>query len=169
MATVTLRNPLDCSPEAYFEGCLYDASYVTRLFNDVLKFPGVEVLEITKDGDVWKRRVKVMPPMTGLPGPVKKLVGDSMTYVEEGSYDVKSKRYHYTVIPGAGAEKTKTTGESWCEIENGKTILVTKFTIEVKIMLIGGKIEEKIIEDLKTSLDQATPFIASFVKEKGLS
>lgn len=169
MATVTLRNPLDCSPEAYFEGCLFDASYTTRLFKDVLKFPGIEVLEIKKDGDSWTRRVKVMPPMTGVPGPVKKLIGDSMSYIEEGSYDPKAKRYRYTVTPSTAADKTKTAGEAWCEVENGKTVLVTKFTIDVKVMLIGGKVEDKIIEDLRVSLDQATPFIASFVKEKGLT
>ncbi len=169
MATVTLRNALDCSPEAYFEGCLFDEAYTTRLFKDVLKFPGIEVLEIKRDGDLWKRRVKVMPPMTGIPGPVKKMIGDSMSYVEEGTYDTKAKRYTYTVTPSTAAEKTKTAGEAWCEIEGGKTILVTKFTIDVKVMLIGGKIEEKIIDDLRASLDQATPFITSFVKEKGLS
>lgn len=168
MGQVTLRNPLDCSPEAYFEGCLFDQEYTTRLFKDVLKFPGVEVLEMKKDGNVWRRRVKVMPPMTGIPGPVKKLVGDSMSYIEDGSYDVNSKRYTYTVIPSSAAEKTKTAGEAWCEVENGKTVLVTKFSIDVKIMMIGGMVEEKILSDLRASFDQATPFISSFVAEKGL-
>ncbi|RYZ60900.1 MAG: DUF2505 family protein [Proteobacteria bacterium] len=168
MAQVTLRNPLDCSPEAYFEGCLFDEAYSTRLFKDVLKFPGVEVLELKKEGDLWRRRVKVMPPMTGIPGPVKKMVGDSMSYIEDGTYDVKAKRYKYTVIPSTAAEKTKTQGEAWCEVENGKTVLVTKFSIDVKVMMIGGMIEDKILADLRASLDQATPFIASFTAEKGL-
>lgn len=168
MAQVTLKNTLDCSPEAYFEGCLFDEDYTKRLFLDVLKFPGVEILELKKEGDQWRRRIKVMPPMTGLPGPMKKLAGDSMSYIEEGTYDVKQKRYTYHVVPSTAAEKTKTAGEATCEVSGGKTTLITKFSIDVKVMLVGGMIEEKILGDLRASLDQAAPFIASFTAEKGL-
>lgn len=167
MAEKTFRNPLDVTPEQYFEGCLFDESYTTKLFNDVLKFPGVEILEMKKDGDLWKRRIKVMPPLDGLPGPMKKLAGNSMSYVEEGTYDRNAKRYRYTVTPSTAAEKTKTQGEAWFEQEGGKNVLVTRFSIEVKVMLVGGMIEDKVIGDLKDSLDNAAPFIAKHVAAAG--
>lgn len=166
MAEKTFRTPLEVTPEQYFEICLFDPEYSTRLFGEVLKFPGVEVLENNKEGATWKRRVKVSPPVDGLPGPLKKLVGDSMSYVEEGTYDPAAKRYRYTVQPSVAADKSKTTGEAWFEQENGKTVLVTRFSIEVKVMLVGSTIEKKILDDLEDSLRRAAPFITEFVKSK---
>lgn len=163
MAEKTFRTPIDVTPEQYFEGCLFDETYTKKLFTELLRFPGVEILEMKKEGDQWRRRIKVMPSVDGLPGPMKKLAGDSMSYIEEGTYDRNAKRYRYTVQPSVAAEKTKTLGEAWFEQENGKNILVTRFSIDVKVMLVGGMIEDKVIGDLKESLDRAAPFIAKHV------
>jgi hypothetical protein len=164
MAETTIRTELECTVQEYFEKCLFSETYVQKLFVDTLKFPGAKVLELDRSAAVWKRRVRIDPPLVGLPGPVAKIIGDSFSYVEEGSYDPKTQRYSFKVIPSTMTDKTKTTGESWAESSGGKNILCTRLNVEVKIFMVGGMVEEKILKDFRTSFDTAAPFINAFAK-----
>lgn len=164
MAETTIRTELECSGQDYFEKCLFAEGYATKLFIDTLKFPGAKVLLLDRTGSIWKRRVHIDPPLAGLPGPVTKLIGDSFSYVEEGTYDPKAQRYTFTVTPSTAADKTKTTGESWVESTHGKTVLCTRLRVEVKIFMVGGMVEEKIMKDFRASFDAAAPFINAFAK-----
>lgn len=164
MGQATIRNAIDCSEQDYFEKCLFSEDYTKRLYLEVLKMPGVEVLEMKKDGDVWSRRVQIQPTLTGLPGPVTKLVGDKFSYIEEGKYDTKTKRFKFNVLPSTAADKTKASGEMWCETEGGKTYLCAKLDVEVKIFVVGGMVEDKILGDFKASMGASAPFIGQFVK-----
>jgi Protein of unknown function (DUF2505) len=164
MAETTIRTTLECSGQDYFEKCLFADGYAEKLFVTTLKFPGVKVLELDRAGATWKRRVHIDPPMTGLPGPVAKLIGDSFSYVEEGTYDPKTQRYTFKVTPSTAADKTKTTGESWVESSGGKTVLCTRLNVEVKIFMVGGMVEDKIMKDFRGSFETAAPFINAFAK-----
>jgi hypothetical protein len=164
MAEITIRTPLECSAQDYFEKCLFNDAYAQKLYIDTLKFPGAKTLELTREGAQWKRRVHIDPPMTGLPGPVAKIIGDSFSYTEEGTYDPKAQRYTFKVVPSTAADKTKTTGESWAEVTGGKTILCTRLSVEVKIFMVGSMVEEKILKDFRASFDAAAPFINAFSK-----
>ncbi|NOU29027.1 MAG: DUF2505 family protein [Polyangiaceae bacterium] len=166
MAEVTIRTAIGCTGKTYFEKCLFSADYCTRLYNEVLKFPGVKVLALKTEGDVWTRQLAIDPPLSGLPGPVQKLIGDKFSYIEDGKYDTKSGRYTFKVTPSTAGDKTKTAGESWCEdaADGQSSTLVTKLTVEVKIFMVGGMVEDKIIKDFRASLDQAAPFITTFTK-----
>ena len=42
-------------------------------------------------------------------------LGDRLAYTEEGSFDKKAKRYSFKVTPSTMADKTKISGELWCE------------------------------------------------------
>jgi Protein of unknown function (DUF2505) len=164
MAETIIRTPLECSAEDYFEKCLFAHTYAEELFVKTLKFPSVKVLELDRSSAIWKRRVQIDPPLTGLPGPVAKLIGDSFSYVEEGSYDPKAQRYTFKVTPSTAADKTKTTGESWVEVTGGKSVLCTRLSVEVKIFMVGGMVEDKIMKDFRGSFETAAPFINAFAK-----
>jgi Protein of unknown function (DUF2505) len=166
MAEVTIRTNLECSADDYWKKCLFDETYNTKLYADVLRFPGAKMLELSTEGAVWRRRLHIDPPVTGLPGPVAKLLGDAFSYTEDGSFDTATKRYTFTVTPSVAADKTKTSGESWCEtaVDGKTTTLVTRLRVEVKIFMVGGLVEEKILKDFRVSLDQAAPFITQHTK-----
>ena len=168
MPEITIRHDLACDTDTYFLKCLFDAEYNQRLFIDQLKFPGYKVLEQKDEGDTISRRIHISPPLEGFPAPVKKAVGDSFSYVEEGTYNKKTKRYAFKVVPSAMADKSKTVGELWCEPLGDKKIArIAKILVEVKVFMIGGMVEEKIIADLKSSYNAAATFTDAFVKEKG--
>src|SRR5579859_6537144 len=99
MADLTLRHEMNCDEDTYWEKCVFDAEYNRELYLDSLKFPGWKLLEQKDDGKTITRRVHVDPPVGNLPGPVKKVIGDSLSYLEEGTFDRASKRYTFKVTP----------------------------------------------------------------------
>jgi hypothetical protein len=169
MAEITLRHEMNCDEDTYFERCMFDEEYNRRLYIETLKFPGYELLEQSDGPDKRTRKVHIDPPLAGIPGPVKKVIGDKFSYVEEGTFDKKTKRYTFKVVPSTMSEKTKTQGELWCEKIGDKRIArVAKISVEVKVFMVGGMVEEKILGDLKASYDAAAKFTNDFLKEKGL-
>jgi len=163
------RHDLDCDGPTYFDRCIYDDEFWTRVYGEILKFPKFETLEMKKDGDVWTRTVRIEPPITGLPGPAKKVIGDRMSYVEVGTYDKKTGRYSFKVTPSTFPDKVKTEGVMWCEPRGDKkSTRIAKITVEVKIFVVGGMIQDKIASDLRQSYDATASFTNQWVKEKGL-
>ena len=104
-----------------------------------------------------------------MPGPVKKLFGDRLSYVEEGTFDKKTRRYTFKVTPSTLAEKTKVAGEMWVEkLGEKKVARVTKISVEVKVFMVGGMVEDRILADLRSSYDKGTTFTNEYIKENGL-
>src|SRR5215472_17037924 len=105
MPEIQLRHEMDCDEETYWTKCIFDAEYNKRLFLEGLKFRSYELLDEMDDGKTLTRRLKLDPPVTGLPGPVKKASGDSFAYVEEGSFDRAARRYSYKILPSAFGDR----------------------------------------------------------------
>ncbi|MFO0670312.1 MAG: DUF2505 domain-containing protein [Polyangiaceae bacterium] len=167
-STFTCRDEFDCSEHAFWHDCTFSEDFNKRLYFDVLKFPGWKVLEQKDVGDgVLVRRVHIDPPVAGLPGPVAKAIGDKFSYVEEGRFDPKKNRYEFSVKPSTAADKSKTTGALWTEpLGENRCVRHAKVDVEVKIFMIGGMVEEKIVSDLKKSYEATARFIGQYLKEK---
>ncbi len=148
---------MQCSEDRYWEA-FFSREYNKELFFDCLKFPGYELLEQTEDDIQIKRRVKITPPVNGLPGPVKKIVGEAFSYVEEGTFNKTTKRFTFRVQPSVAGDKTSTSGEMWCETVGGKSVRHSKLKVEVKIFMVGGMVEDLILSNFKSSFDSATNF-----------
>lgn len=169
MPEITLRHEIDTDEDTYWAKCVFDADFNKALYTDALKFPIWKLIE-SKDDDakLW-RRVQVDPPVGNMPGPVKKVIGDKLSYVEEGTFDKKSKRYSFKVTPCTLAEKTKVVGEMWVEkIGDKKIARLTKISVEVKVFMVGGLVEERILSDLRTSYDKGTSFTNEYIKNHAL-
>jgi hypothetical protein len=168
MPDVNLRHEIDCDEDTFWNKVFFDDEYLKRMFMDELKMISFKVLEQKDDGKVITRRVQVDPPVTGLPGPVKKAIGDSFTYIEEGTFDKAAKRFTFKVIPAAFGEKAKIGGELWTEkIGDKKIARCARMTISVKVFMVGSIVEDKIATDIKQSYAKAAEFTNRFVKEKG--
>ena len=169
MPEVTLRHEIDTNEDTYWPTCVFDADFNTKLYVDALKFPGWKLLESKEDDATIQRRVQVDPPMGNMPGPLKKVLGDKLSYVEEGTFDKKSKRYSFKVIPSTLADKTKVVGEMWVESLGPKKIArVCRINVEVKVFMVGGLVEDRILSDLRASYDKGTTFTNDYLKQHGL-
>jgi hypothetical protein len=67
------------------------------------------------------------------------------------------------------AEKTKVSGEMWVEkLGDKKIVRLTRMSVEVKVFMVGGLVEDRILGDLRSSYDKGTTFTNEFIKENGL-
>src|SRR5918999_1322231 len=107
MPEVTLRHEIDTDEDTFWSKIVFDESFNKKLYEGALKFPGWTLVDMKDTGDKITRRVRVDPPVGDLPGAVKKVIGDRLSYTEEGTFDKKTKRYSFKVTPSTMAEKTK--------------------------------------------------------------
>ena len=169
MPEVTLRHEINTDEDTYWAKCVFDADFNKKLYIDALKFPQWKLLD-SKDDDakIW-RKVQVDPPTGDMPAAVKKVIGDRLSYVEEGTWDRRTKRYSFKVTPSTMAEKTKVAGEMWTEkLGERKIVRITKINVEVKVFMVGGLVEDRIIADLRSSYDKGTVFTNQYIAEHGL-
>ena len=169
MPEVTLRHEIDTDEETYWSKCVFDADFNKKLYIDALKFPQWKLLDSKEDdAKIW-RKVQVDPPTGDMPAAVRKVIGDRLSYVEEGTWDRKTKRYSFKVTPSTMAEKTKVAGEMWTEkLGEKKVVRITKINVEVKVFMVGGLVEDRIISDLRSSYDKGTVFTNQYIAQNGL-
>lgn len=160
-----IRHTLDCDIDTYWR-CVFDEEYNRRLY-EVLKFRDFKYVAQENRGENKYRKMYLNPPPADLPAPVAKVIGD-ISWHEEGTWDAKTKRYKFKILPASLPDKTHINGEVWCESRGDKKCeRVAKTSIEVKVMIVGGMVEKHIAADMKKSYDVAAKFTNDFVKEKG--
>jgi hypothetical protein len=168
MPEITLRHEVDTDEDTYWSKCVFDEAFNTQMYVDHLGIKW-KLEEQHEDDAKITRRVHVEPPVGNLPGPVKKVIGDKLAYTEAGTFDKKTKKYSFKVTPSTMAEKTKVSGEMWCEKKGDKKVTrVCRISVEVKVMLVGGMVEERILSDLKTSYERGTVFTNEYIAKNGL-
>jgi len=170
MPEVTLQHEIDTDEDTFWSKIVFDESFNKKLYLEELKFSQWKLLEMKDDDAKITRRVLVEPATNDLPGPLKKAIGgDKLAYTEEGTFDKKSKRYAFKTTPSLMPDKTKVSGEMWAEkIGDKKIRRIAKIHVEVKIFMVGGMVEDRIIKDLRSSYDASTTLTNKYIKEHGL-
>lgn len=168
MTDVRIVHELDCSEETFWNQCFFDEEFNRKLFLEALAFPVWRILEQNKQGDTVTRSIETQPRLENMPGPMKKLVGEKLSYIESGTYSAKTKRYEFKIVPSTLAEKTNIRGVMYCDpISDKKIRRIVEIKFEVKVFAIGKMIEEKTAQDTRTSYDKAAAFTNQWVREKG--
>src|SRR5438045_458403 len=111
MPEITVKQEINTDEDTFWEKIVFDAAFNKTMYEGGLKFHCWKILEQKEDDKTLTRRVQVEPPTADLPGPLKKVIGDKLAYVEEGTFDKKTKRYSFKVKPSTLADKTKVSGE----------------------------------------------------------
>jgi hypothetical protein len=168
MSLLTLRHEMDCDEGTYWDKCVLDEEYNRRFFLEELKFKSYELIEQRDEGDTVVRRARAESSAGNMPAAIKKVIGDSFSYIEEGTFDRKAKRYAFRTIPAAFPDKVKIQGTMRCEALGSKRVArISEIQVDVKVFIIGGMIEERIVDDIKRSYAKAAEFTNRWVKEKG--
>jgi len=164
-----LRHEINCDEDTYWSKIFFDDVFNRRLYLEHLRFPGWKPLDQKEDSAKITRRVQVDPPVGNLPGPLKKVIGDRLSYTEEGTFDKASKKYSFKVTPSTLTDKTKVSGEMWLENSgNKKVVRLCRIDVEVKVFMVGGMLEERILSDLRTSYDKGTSFTNDYIAANSL-
>ena len=77
----TLRHPYSIEPEAFWRDVFFDPAYNEALYRKALQFEAFKVIEETQGPDGRRARKMSVTPKIDAPGPIKSLLGDSVSYV----------------------------------------------------------------------------------------
>lgn len=170
MPEITLRHEIDTDEDTFWKEIVFKESFNKELYEKALQFPHWDLLDMKEDDAKITRKVKVQPATKDLPAPIKKaLGGDALAYTEEGTFDKKTKKYSFKVVPSMLSDKTKVSGELWAEKLGDKKIRrMCKISVEVKVFMIGGMVEDRILKDLQSSYDDSTSATNEFIKKNNL-
>jgi Protein of unknown function (DUF2505) len=170
MAEVTIRHEIDCSISDYWDKCVFDNDFNQKLYVERLHFHSFVPSESVDSPERRTKKCTMEPPLTGIPGPAKKVIGDALKYAEDGYLDKKTMRYQSAITPSTFADKTKVSAELWCEPsptgDANKCVRFARVRVEVKVFVVGSMVEEKIMRDLHESYDAEAAFVGEWVRGK---
>jgi hypothetical protein len=164
-----IKHTFNTDETTFWGKIFFDPAYNEALFQRHLKFNVYRVLELDKqpDGSVH-RRVECAPPVE-VPSAAKKILGETTSYVEDGRFDPKNRRFSVEVIPKMGGDKIKTQVRMWVEPRGDKKIdRIVEVDNEVKVFGVGKILEAFIEKQTRSSYDQAAVFTNQWIAEKGL-
>lgn len=111
-------------------------------------FTDIKVLEHEKNGDKFRIKCQyAMKTDVPVPGFAKKFLPDSSTVIQEDSWDCKAKKGRLS-IEMKGMPAKIACDMTLADAGNGSANSF-KWDINVKIPLIGGKVEDLIATDIK--------------------
>ncbi len=167
MAEVRIEHTYDCSEDTFWNEVVFDPEYNRRLFLGELGFPKHELKKSEETDTEVRRTVEVTPKLGDLPGPLKKLLGEGLSYREEGVYYKGQRRYVIRIIPNKMADKTKIEGVmSTSPVGEGQCKRLFVCTIQCSVFGVGGLVEKRVAADLEASYGAAARFTNQFLAEK---
>jgi hypothetical protein len=170
MTDVRIAHRFDCSEMTYWDRIFFDDDFNRSMYLQHLQFQHWEVVERRETDTTLTRVISVVPKVGDLPGAIKSLIGDNLTYREEGSFDKRSRRYRINVVPSMMDDKVSVKGETWVEeISPTQCNRIFVAQVAVKVFGVGGIIEKRIIADLQLSYNAGAVFTAEYLKQHGLS
>ncbi|MDH5675615.1 MAG: DUF2505 domain-containing protein [Myxococcales bacterium] len=165
----TIRHTFNTDIDTFWNRIFFDRVFNESLFRDHLHFTRYEIVELERsdDGSV-RRRVECVPPAE-IPGPLKKVLGESAGYTEVGRFDPSRRRFEVEVIPNVAADKIKSRVAIWAEPRGDKQIeRVVEMDTTVKIFGVGKMAEGFIDKQARQSYQTAADFTNRWIADKGL-
>lgn len=166
----TIRHPYNIEPEPFWQDVFFDADYNEKLYREGLRFEAFDVLELTSPPDGRRARKVRVKPHLDAPAPIRKVIGDSVSYVEEGRLELggpQGPRWVARVIPSTLAEKTQVHAEMWLERTGaGRSDRVASFDIEVKIFGIGGMFEKFLEKTMRDNYQKAAEYTNTWLARR---
>ncbi len=153
-----LTDTYDCSVDHFWNDLFFTDAYNQALYTEGLGFESVEMLENAADGGGRIRRMRVVPRLD-MPGPVKKALGDRISYVEEGHYEAAAGTFTTRIVPNRLADRIRI--ETTIRVEargEGRCERVADFDFEVKVFGVGRVFEKFIEKSMRDSYAKAATF-----------
>jgi hypothetical protein len=169
MTVLTITRDLPCSVDAFWASFL-DSAFVVRAFT-AIGFASYEILELREEPACLLRRADARPPVDA-PAVVQKALGPSFGYVEEGRFDRTTKVWTWSARPSVLAERSRMEGRLLVEpLSRGARSegCRTKFeaTVEVKMLGVGGLVENGIEKSMRASWTKFGNFCESVIPAIG--
>ncbi len=145
--------------DTYWNDVFFNVAFTKHLYLDKLNFKSFELVRFDVQDDGSIRRIIRTEPRGEIPRHLRRFIGDSICYVEDGEFDARSRRWRFTLIPSHFADKVSITGEMKV-IDRGNRVLdrVVNMEVRVNVMGMGRLIESFVGRLIRESYDSATAF-----------
>jgi hypothetical protein len=166
MADARIVHDLDCSESVFWDKLFLDGEFNRRMFVEALKFAGWRVVrESDKTVDPVEIEVEATPPIGDLPGPLRAIVGDGISYREIGKCDRRCRRYTVQVKSNTLGDKLLVDGELSTEaIDENRCRRVFTVRVTAKIFGVGGMLEKRVLADLERNYEASARYINQHAK-----
>jgi hypothetical protein len=163
---LAVRHRFDCSVDQFWT-MYWDPEFDQRMQREA----GVtrEILEERREGRIVVRRVR-LTPQRELPGPVATVLGTKkLIYEQENRWDEDKRVLHWRVIPSVLPGKLDAAGTMTVWPSGSGCEQVVDGNIEVRVMLIGGRIEQGVVDEVAKSYERTAASCRKWLEEKGVS
>ena len=159
MLEFSLDNDLKPDVDAMW-ALLADADFQRRIHVDGLRFQKYELASEEERGEVLHRVANIIPRVD-MPGPIKKVLGDSIGYQEFTTFDRAKKDWKWHLKMSGPGSKIHVGGS--IELLPGRSgsgcVRRTHFQIECKIFGVGKMIEKTVKQETLENYERAAVFI----------
>jgi hypothetical protein len=109
--------------------------------------------ESLPDGTV-RRRVRCVLDIE-VSGVARKFIGDAdPAWIEHAVWDPKKQRWEWTIEPLVAEDLLKASGHIELAPGDGGTVRTVVGDVKVRVPLVGGRVEERIVEGLERAYDE---------------
>jgi len=167
MTEARIIHELACNEAMFWDRLFFDAEFNRRLFLEALKFNGWRVLrQIEISPDIVERELEVKPAIGDLPGPIRAIIGEGLSYRELGRYDRSRRRYSVKANSPAMGDKLLVEGELYTEpLGDQRCRRIFAVRVVAKIFGVGSMIEKRVIADIEQNYSDSAKFIDRYVRD----
>ena len=162
MGKFQIRHVIHVPADRFYEEVFLNEDFNRRMYNEELGF-GYELLEWN---EATGRRRSRIEPKVEVPAVIRKVLGDSVSFVEEGTYEKSTHRYDFRVVPNTLAEKIKITGDMVLQAQGEHCLRLVNFDIQAKIFGVGKVLESFIQKSTCDRYDQTAEFTNRYLDSK---
>ncbi|MBN2724037.1 MAG: DUF2505 family protein [Deltaproteobacteria bacterium] len=150
------------------EALFLDENIGSFLVNEMPSLIELEKIEIIRDDDSVKRKVRYLPkPLIKRVG-TKKIPPEAMEWVEHSTYDLKTHVLKYSNIPTHPriGKMFQNDGEILLEESGDKTVRTISGELKIKVPVVGAIAERIIFKTAKTVLEEEAQALKKYLVEK---
>jgi len=159
----------ECNVETYWSKLFFDEAYNRELFVGALKFESWTLVRTEENEKSITRVVDAVPRVGELPGPIKRLIKNGAGYREESVFDKATQRCSAKVTPVSLSDRLSIKGVTLTEpVSDRQCNRVFQTTVKADVFVVGGMLENLILDNLEKSYRKAAKFSNQWIAEHNL-
>ncbi len=162
MRRFTIVHEFACTPERFWR-LFFDPGFNAALYRDALRVVDYAV-HTSRETDAELRRTITGRPELRLPAAAQKIVGDRLTFTEDGRFDRAAQIWRASLTTSTFGDKVQSTTTIRVEPAGPTAIRrVGELEIAAKIFGVGGLVEGSMESSVRESWDAASRFTAEWL------
>jgi len=144
------------SVDQFWSAVFFQPEFNDYLHSDGLGFKGYEITAETVHTDGSRTRSLIAYPSTPIPRPLQRVLGRSISYIEQGEFDPVRRCWITDVtVPSLGKRLSLKSEMSFRDTSPGQSQRKVEFNIEARILGVGRLIEKFVESALRENYEAA--------------